>query len=94
MKLCDPRTNGSEVHALRWTPDGRGTPGVAVAETEGDVVGFGVPSMHAVSTSRESPDPAPRRKLRRLNDISAPLYSECSARMGLPRPAIIHRTGS
>ncbi len=31
---------------------------------------------HAVSTSSERPDPAPTRKLRRFNDISAPLYSD------------------
>jgi hypothetical protein len=42
----------------------------------GDFVRCGDPSVHAVITSRERPDPAPRRKVRRLNDISAPLYPE------------------
>jgi hypothetical protein len=59
---------------LRSIALGRGTVKVGL----GDAVGVGIGSgwVQAANTSRESPEPAPKRKLRRLNDISATLYSE------------------
>jgi hypothetical protein len=71
-KLWEPRANGSVDQLLRENALGVGNAVVGVGVALGVGTGSGV--VQAVSSNRDRPEPAPIRKLRRVNDISAPLY--------------------
>lgn len=68
-------------HELRDTDEGAGIAGGAGVGL-GVAVGVGAGGVHAVSTSIETPDPAPIRKVRREKLISSPDYprSRCRSR--------------
>jgi len=71
MMLCEPSEYGSDAQELRSTALGFGRPGTVVVGRGVGMVGSG---LQADNTRRDKPEPAPRRKLRRVKDISSPDY--------------------
>ncbi|MEO6944963.1 MAG: hypothetical protein ABI053_09680 [Lacisediminihabitans sp.] len=92
MTLCEPSEYGSDDHELRSTALGFGRPRAVFVGPGFGIVGSGA---HADNTKRDKPEPVPRRKLRRVKDISAPDYPECwllGLRAPLPRVEDLHFT--